>query len=227
MFLFSQSIGTWLNCNAFSNMRAATWQLPVPSGPWDASCVPSSCVCSGFWTSLKMGGTLFSSPCLEVQGLERHRREDNLEKWDKKFVEYLSLLHVGCHLFSCQDSSIFLNFPFLANVPVKVLILYIPCQTRFRLCLSFPHSILYIWVSSLYSSQDTHFCFLPVHFLALHYFDQVILTEPCCLLSSLSDFLHVGIENFCTLRKTSLKSCQLCSALLFLRAVSQGFQSFL
>ncbi|KAK4832829.1 hypothetical protein QYF61_025817, partial [Mycteria americana] len=43
------------------------------------------------------------------------------------------------------------------------------------------------------------------------------------LLSSFPDSLHLGIESSCTLWKGSLKICQLCSAPLSLRAVSQGF----
>ncbi|KAK4816210.1 hypothetical protein QYF61_013448, partial [Mycteria americana] len=42
------------------------------------------------------------------------------------------------------------------------------------------------------------------------------------LLPSFPDFLHMGIESCCTLWKVSLKICQLCSAPLSLRAVSQG-----
>ena len=42
------------------------------------------------------------------------------------------------------------------------------------------------------------------------------------LLPSLTGFLHLGIKSSCALWKVSLKICQLCSAPLSLRAVSQG-----
>ncbi|KAK4818676.1 hypothetical protein QYF61_017421 [Mycteria americana] len=42
------------------------------------------------------------------------------------------------------------------------------------------------------------------------------------LFPSLPDFLHLGTESSCALWKASLKICQLCSAPLSLRAVSQG-----
>ncbi|KAK4813629.1 hypothetical protein QYF61_014389, partial [Mycteria americana] len=42
------------------------------------------------------------------------------------------------------------------------------------------------------------------------------------LFPSLPDFLHLGTESSCTLWKASLKICQLCSAPLSLRTISQG-----
>ncbi|KAK4806804.1 hypothetical protein QYF61_005600 [Mycteria americana] len=52
-------------------------------------------------------------------------------------------------------------------------------------------------------------------------FTRRSLLSQAGLLPSLPDFLHMGIERSSALRKMSLKSCQLCSAPLSLRAVSQ------
>ncbi|KAK4828014.1 hypothetical protein QYF61_022791, partial [Mycteria americana] len=73
--------------------------------------------------------------------------------------------------------------------------------------LAFPTPSLHKQAASLYSSQVTCPCF---HCLHAGFFP------------SLPDFLHLGPESSCALWKASLKICQLCSAPLSLRAVSQG-----
>ncbi|KAK4823598.1 hypothetical protein QYF61_003798 [Mycteria americana] len=77
--------------------------------------------------------------------------------------------------------------------------------------------------ASLYSSQDTCPCFhcLCISFLPFSLTSRSRLSHAR-LLPSFPDFLHLGIESSCTLWKASLKTCQLCSAPLSLRAVSQG-----
>ncbi|KAK4810548.1 hypothetical protein QYF61_004511 [Mycteria americana] len=86
---------------------------------------------------------------------------------------------------------------------------------------------LHIQAVSLYSSQDTHpwFHCLCISFLRCTLSRRSLLSHAG-LLPSLPDFLHMRTESSCTLRKTSLKSCQLCSAPLSLRAVSQGGLDF-
>ncbi|KAK4822109.1 hypothetical protein QYF61_010037 [Mycteria americana] len=89
--------------------------------------------------------------------------------------------------------------------------------------LAFLTPSLHNQAASLYSSQDTcpSFHCLCISFLpfSLTSRSQLIHTGP---LPSFPDFLHLGIESSCTLWKASLKICQLCSAPLSLRAVSQG-----
>ncbi|KAK4827421.1 hypothetical protein QYF61_017859 [Mycteria americana] len=111
----------------------------------------------------------------------------------------------------------FFNFPFLVDIPVEALlvILCIPCQVQLQLCLGLPNPIptqagsipiLFPGYLSLLP--------LPVQFpLALYH---------AGLFPSLPDFLHLGPESSCALWRASLKICQLCSAPLSLRAVSQG-----
>ncbi|KAK4806258.1 hypothetical protein QYF61_013402 [Mycteria americana] len=74
--------------------------------------------------------------------------------------------------------------------------------------------------------RDTRPCFHCLCISFLHFsLARRSLLSRAGLLPSLPDFLHVGIDSFCALRKISLKSCQLCSAPLSLRAVSQGVPS--
>ncbi|KAK4806919.1 LOW QUALITY PROTEIN: hypothetical protein QYF61_012640 [Mycteria americana] len=78
---------------------------------------------------------------------------------------------------------------------------------------------LHIQAESLYSSQDTCPCFHCLCISFLHFsLTKRSLLSHAGLLPSLPDFLHMGIESSCVLRKMSLKSCQLCSAPLSLRA---------
>ncbi|KAK4811189.1 hypothetical protein QYF61_019820 [Mycteria americana] len=64
------------------------------------------------------------------------------------------------------------------------------------------------------------FYFLCISFLHFSLTRRSLLSHAG-LLPSLPDFLHMGIESSCALRKMSL-SCQLCSSSLSLRAISQG-----
>ncbi|KAK4824166.1 hypothetical protein QYF61_011293 [Mycteria americana] len=63
---------------------------------------------------------------------------------------------------------------------------------------------------------------LPVHFLLPFSLTSRSQLSHASLLPSFPDFLHLGIESSCDLWTASLKICQLCSAPLSLRAVSQG-----
>ncbi|KAK4826321.1 hypothetical protein QYF61_007406 [Mycteria americana] len=89
--------------------------------------------------------------------------------------------------------------------------------------LAFLTPSLHNQAASLYSSQDTCPCFhcLCSSFLPFSLTSRSQLIHAR-LLPSFPDFLHLGIESSCTLWKASLKICQLCSAPLSLRAVSQG-----
>ena len=76
--------------------------------------------------------------------------------------------------------------------------------------------------ASLYSSQDPcpHFHCLCSSFLPCSLTSRSQISYAG-LFPSFPDFLHLGIESSCALWKASLKICQLCSAPLSLRAVSQ------
>ena len=78
--------------------------------------------------------------------------------------------------------------------------------------------------ASLYSSQDTCPCFrcLCISLLLFSLTSRSWLSHVG-LLPSLTDFLHMETQSSCTLWKASLKICQLCSAPLSPKAVSQGF----
>ncbi|KAK4828716.1 hypothetical protein QYF61_000554 [Mycteria americana] len=84
--------------------------------------------------------------------------------------------------------------------------------------LAFLTPSLYKRAASLYSSQDTCPC---VHCLCISFL-PFSLNSSMLFSCSLPDFLHLRIESSCTLWKESLKICQLCSAPMSLRAVSQG-----
>lgn len=81
-------------------------------------------------------------PALRFRDLREVGGEITIENWGKKTVEYLSLLHVSCQQLSCHLlwGCIFIELPFLANILVEalIIILCIPCQTEFQMCLSFP-----------------------------------------------------------------------------------------
>ncbi|KAK4814468.1 hypothetical protein QYF61_018986 [Mycteria americana] len=77
--------------------------------------------------------------------------------------------------------------------------------------------------ASLYSSQVTRPCFHCLcSSLLLFSLTSMSQLSHAGLFSSLPDFLHLGTESSCALWKASLKICQLCSAPLSLRTVSQG-----
>ena len=73
---------------------------------------------------------------------------------------------------------------------------------------------------SLHSSQDTCPCFHQLYISFLVW--PACLDSAVLVLPSFPDFSHLGIKNSCILWKASLKICQLYSAPLSLRAVSQG-----
>ena len=76
--------------------------------------------------------------------------------------------------------------------------------------------------ASLYSSQDTCPCF---HFLCISFLPFSLTSRSrlihAGLLPSFPDLLHQGIKSTCALWKAFLQICQLCCALLSLRAVSK------
>ena len=74
--------------------------------------------------------------------------------------------------------------------------------------------ILFPWYLSLFP--------LPVHFFLLFSLTSRSWFSHASLLLHFPDLLHWGMENYCSLRKASLKICQLCSAPLPVKTVSQG-----
>lgn len=92
--------------------------------------------------------------------------------------------------------------------------------------LAFQISSLHIQTASQYSFQSAHLCFCYLYFFLF----SLSLTSRSLLSHvgfqpPLVDFVYRGMESFCTLRKATLKCCQLCSVPLFLRTVFQGFLS--
>ncbi|KAK4817028.1 hypothetical protein QYF61_026034 [Mycteria americana] len=88
--------------------------------------------------------------------------------------------------------------------------------------LAFLTPSLHNQITSLCSSQDTCPCF---HCLCISFLPFTLTRSRLIhagLLPSFPDFLHLGIKSSCALWKTSLKICQLYSAPLSPRAVSQG-----
>ncbi|KAK4829022.1 hypothetical protein QYF61_001797 [Mycteria americana] len=85
--------------------------------------------------------------------------------------------------------------------------------------------------ASLYSSHVTCPCFHCLcSSLLLFSLTSMSRISHAGLFPSLPDILHLGTESSCALWKPSLKICQLCSAPLLLRSVSQGgpdYTSFL
>ncbi|KAK4832075.1 hypothetical protein QYF61_020631, partial [Mycteria americana] len=128
---------------------------------------------------------------------------------------------LSIHLRVCQSCSwggyAFFDLPFLADIPVEALLIIpcIPCQVQLQLRLGLPDPI------------PTQPGSIPVLFPGYLSLLPLPLTSRsrlihASLLPSFPDFLPLGIENSCALWKVSLKICQLCSAPLSLRAVSQG-----
>ncbi|KAK4806815.1 hypothetical protein QYF61_005611 [Mycteria americana] len=118
-------------------------------------------------------------PALRFGDLRDVGREITTENWGNKIVEYLSLLHVGCHQFSCliyQGAYIFFNLPFLADLPVKaLLILRIPCQIQLQLRLSFPDPIpMYLGSVLIFFPGYMSLVPLPTHFLLTLYLTAII-----------------------------------------------------
>ncbi|KAK4827482.1 hypothetical protein QYF61_018782, partial [Mycteria americana] len=111
----------------------------------------------------------------------------------------------------------------LQQVPVFTVLRAPELDSSSSCTLPFLTPSLHNRAASLYSSQDTCPCF---HCLGLSFLPFCLTSRSqlihASLLSSFPDFLHLRIENSCALWKVSLKMCQLCSATLSLRAVSQG-----
>lgn len=118
----------------------------------------------------------------------------------------------------------FFHLPFLANIPVDVVlvILCIPCQVQLQLCRGLPRPIpsqldciplLFLGYLSL---------LLPVPFLPFSLTSSPFssLLDSClpCLI-----FLCLEIISSCALWRTSFLICQLCCSPLSLRAVSLAF----
>ncbi|KAK4816953.1 hypothetical protein QYF61_025776, partial [Mycteria americana] len=128
----------------------------------------------------------------------------------KKVVEYLSLLLIQCYQLA---SRVHQGKPFL---------LFFASLAKFSssCALAFLTPSLHNRAASLYFSQDTCPCF---HCLCISFLPFSLTSS---LLPFLPDYLHLRIESSCALWKASFKICQLCSAPLSLRAVSQGSPDF-
>lgn len=116
-----------------------------------------------------------------------------------------------------------MDFPFLTEVPIEALLVLFgtPSQVCFKLGLVF---------SDLISTQPSSFllffhssCFrcLCIFFLLFRLTSRSRFSHAS-LLPSFPDFLHLGMESSCTLKKASINICQLCSAPLPIRTISQG-----
>ncbi|KAK4828977.1 hypothetical protein QYF61_001633 [Mycteria americana] len=104
------------------------------------------------------------------------------------------------------------------NNPNSQLVLFSSSRT-----LSFLTPSLHKQAVSLYSFQVTHPCFHCLcSSLLLFSLTSMSRLSHASLFPSLPDFLHLGTESSCALWKASLKICQLCSAPLSLRTISQG-----
>lgn len=115
---------------------------------------------------------------------------------------------------------IFFNLLFLARITVETLIiLFIPCQIHFHLCVRFPDAIS-AHPGSIQDYVSWFYC-LCISFLDFSLIRTSFLTHVLPS-PSLFYFLHGGIGSACTPRKMFLKSCELCSVPLSLRAVFQS-----
>lgn len=155
-------------------------------------------------------------PALRFRDLRDVGRVITSENWDKK----KKVFHIGCHLFSSYLSGAYIFHipPFLGNIPVEALliVLHIPCQIQ---PLAFLIQSLHIQAASLHYPQDVcpWFCCI---FFSLFSLTRKVLLNHAGLMPFLPYFLNMWIERPCAPRKKkkkkSLKSCQLCSALLSL-----------
>lgn len=171
-----------------------------------------------------MGGTLLpqsSSWCPSTQGVWEERQ--TLKTVAKKLLPLPSphlFLPVFQHCFSSGSTLIFSG---LHVVDALLVILYIPYQVQFQLHLDPPHpistqsyfiSILFPGCLSLFPCPCI--CFFPFSLTRSSQLCHTDLSFP------LTSFSLLGIASSCAPWKTSLKICQLCSALLPLREVLQG-----
>ncbi|KAK4826427.1 hypothetical protein QYF61_008960 [Mycteria americana] len=115
-------------------------------------------------------------------------------------------------------------FPLSTDV-VKPFLLFFASLAKFSssCALAFLTPSLHKRAASLYSSQVTRPCFHCLcRSLLLFSLTSTSRLSHAGLFLSLPDFLHLETESSCALWKASLKICQLCSAPLSLRTVSQG-----
>ncbi|KAK4827897.1 hypothetical protein QYF61_022320 [Mycteria americana] len=124
---------------------------------------------------------------------------------------------------SVFSSSIVTSLPVL--LITKPLLLFFASLAKFSsICaLAFLTPSLHKPAASVYFSQHTCPCF---HCLCISFLPFSLTSSHASPLPSFPDFLHLGIKSSWALWKASLKICQLCSAPLSLRAVSQGGPDF-
>lgn len=165
------------------------------------------------------------SPHPDVHPLkECGKRGKHWRLWQKNC--YLCLLLTCSYQYSSivfHQGALSLIFSGLHVVDALLVILYIPYQVQFQLHLDPPHPISTqsYFISILFPSYLSLFpcpciCFFPFSLTRSSQLCHTDLSFP------LTSFSLLGIASSCAPWKTSLKICQLCSALLPLREVLQG-----
>ena len=181
------------------------------------------------WSSLTVGATLLpQSPSCSPSNSRGVRREAASEDWGESVVEYLSLLLTRCY-----------KFVSLAHQGVRFLWLSFSgwhtcrspsCYSLHPLPSSAPAAPWPSWPHPYTTEQ--HPCTLPsipVPASSACAVPSCPLVWPAGLDSAmpvsclpLLIFLHLGVQSSCALWKESLKICQLRSAPMSLRTISQG-----
>ena len=95
----------------------------------------------------------------------------------------------------------------LIDVPIELflILLYSPCQVQFQVGLGLPDPIPTQTSSIPILSCYLSLLALPMRFLLALWFDQQALAQPCGLLLSLPDFVHLGQRVPAHLGKLPLK----------------------
>lgn len=148
----------------------------------------------------------------------------------RKKLEYSTQKSLRLLICSYQFASLLyhreyaLDLPFLPNITLEALLVLFPylCQIQLQLCLGLPHFIpTRTDCTSTLVPKYLFLLSLPILLLLAPQFDQQASSTHASVLSSLPHFLCLGIPSCCVLWKESLKICQLSSAPLSLRIVSQ------
>lgn len=129
----------------------------------------------------------------------------------KELIEHLSLLRFSCYQFiflAYQQGYNFFHLSLLTSI-LTLVILCVPCQAQFHLCLGFTYPV------------TTHPNHIPVlspshlslfHWLCIFFFlvnlRSMFLLNRAVFWPALQDFLHIMMASSCALRKVALKCCQ-------------------
>lgn len=184
MFPFFKSPRTLLDSHDFLNMMQALQpHQTVPSGPWVACHqAPLTCCTHSVSSGLKLALLLFCSSYshLKVPGLERFGKPDCQWRLMQRTSWVLDLLHAFCSQFLFliyQRGYILFGLCLLTNIPVEFLlvILCIPRQLQFHVCLGFPDPITAHSDSIPVFTGNMSLLPLLVLFLLIHQFDLQVL----------------------------------------------------